>query len=269
MAMSPPGHSTGWAVGRDRVQALDEPEQAERREQQPTPCLMRFSGTRESGRCTAITHHEHDHERRRGADHGRRRLAGARAESDDDEDDLETLEQHALEADREGVPVEAEALLAGARRAASASSAKASSSSWSALKPVLRRIALRSHCNPKGEQQHADDQTAATRGDVLREARADRDHEHERADEALAAPHKAGAPAARDAEREDDRERLHELDARREEGRGCGADAGDVHGARLRGLSAAPRASGSCVSTVAGTSPRRSGRRTRNSPARK
>src|SRR4029078_6727103 len=61
-------------------------------------------------------------------------------------------------------------------------------------------------------------------------------HEHDEENECARRAPQAGAPAARDAECEDDRERLHELDARREEGRRCGADARDVHGARLRVL---------------------------------
>ena len=71
-------------------------------------------------------------------------------EGEDDERDLEPLEEDALEGEREAVAVEAGALSRAPRLVRSASSrAKIASSSWSALNPLARRIAFRSHCRPK------------------------------------------------------------------------------------------------------------------------
>ena len=68
------------------------------------------------------------------------------AEGEDDEGDLEPLQQHRFEGDREGVAVEAPSAAAAARRA---SARKIASSSCLSLAPAARRIALRSHCRPK------------------------------------------------------------------------------------------------------------------------
>ena len=66
----------------------------------------------------------------------------------------------------EAVPVEAPRGRRAAPRASSSSRAKIASSSCSALKPLARRIALRSHCRPNTSRRRADHQAQ----------RVDRDH---------------------------------------------------------------------------------------------
>ena len=83
------------------------------------------------------------------ADHGERDRVGAQAERDDDEDDLEALQEDALEGDDEGEPVEPDRRRAPACARRLDLCAKTSSSSCSAFRPAERRIALRSHCSPK------------------------------------------------------------------------------------------------------------------------
>ena len=103
------------------------------------------------------------------------------------------------------------AVSARASRAAATCSAKIASSSWRALKPLARRIALRSHCSPNtsssppttrrstpiGSAVSAGPSTATTRGE--RQQRG-------------ADPGPCRAPVAGDADGEHDRDRLDGLD---------------------------------------------------------
>ena len=77
----------------------------------PTANFSVFSGTRSSGARTSDADDGDEHERDAGAERGEPDAALRAAEREDDERDLEPLEQHALEREREAVPVEARALL--------------------------------------------------------------------------------------------------------------------------------------------------------------
>ena len=139
----------GVVAGPVRARAFRRPEDPERRQHHADRELQRvLRHARE--RCA----HEHaddddEHERRARAERGEADVALRAAERDDDERDLEAFEQHALEREREAVPVDPGAQLAAARRGPPRARARrSSSSSCSALKPLARRIALRSHCRP-------------------------------------------------------------------------------------------------------------------------
>ena len=110
-ARSSPGHSSGSFVGAEDAQALERPEGAEGREQQPDDVLQRVLGDLGQRPVEGRAGGQHDHGRdERGTD-GDRHVAGAEAERDHDEDDLDPLEEHALERDDEGEPVQAEPAL--------------------------------------------------------------------------------------------------------------------------------------------------------------
>ena len=113
----------------------------------PTTNFRVFSGTRDKGRWTAKPIDQHQHTGRRRAQAGIADHAAAGADGDDDEDDLDTLQQHGLESrgrrQEIGPPVGRLALqLIGL-------GGEGFASSWMAMKPAARRIALRSQRMPK------------------------------------------------------------------------------------------------------------------------
>ena len=107
-------------------------------------------------------------------------------------------------------PYRRSARLAGRRAACRELSAKTASSSCSALNPLARRIALRSHCRPKTSSSAADDQTQ----DVDRQ-RGERGAEHgddrRERDRRRRRPRPGRAPAACQPGGEHDRHRLDAL----------------------------------------------------------
>ena len=94
--------------------------------------------------------------------------------------------------------------------------AKIASSSCSALKPLARRIALRSHCSPNDEQQAADHQTQDLDGQ-RRERRAEDGHHHDEGEHRRRDSGPRRPPATGDPGRQDDRYGLHALDGTGEE----------------------------------------------------
>ena len=135
-----------------------------------------------SGRADEHADDRDEHERDAGAERGEPDAALRAAERDDDERDLEPFQQHALEREREAVPVEPGALARrAAARASSSSRAKIASSSCSALKPLARRIALRSHCSPKASSSPPTTSRSAVIG-IERQRRAERGDDHRERD---------------------------------------------------------------------------------------
>ena len=131
-----------------RTGALGRPEHAEGGQHHADPVLERVLGDpAQRSMSRGAGDHHHDDRRRRG-DRGQRQVPLVPPECHDDERDLQALQEHALKADHEAVRVEPSGSTRAARPAATCS-AKIASSSWSALNPLARRIALRSHCRPK------------------------------------------------------------------------------------------------------------------------
>ena len=123
----------------------------------PTENFIVFSGTRASGARTATPARTTTTHRDAGGHRGQADVVLAGAEREHDERDLEALEQHALERDRERVAVEARLRRLPPRGPASVSAANALASSRSAFSPAARSTALRSHCSPNTSSSAADD----------------------------------------------------------------------------------------------------------------
>ena len=210
-ATSPPGQS---APG-----ALDRPEDAEGREHRPDGELDRVLRHARERRPDEHPDHDHEHERGGGAG-GRERDAPLRApEGEDDERDLQPLEEDALERERERRTSRARrAPPAPPSPASSTSCANASVSSCSALKPLARRIALRSHCRPKMSRSAPTTSRSASIGTSV-SAGPSAATTTASAPVAAADADQRRAPAARQPGREHDRQRLDELDRAGEEGR--------------------------------------------------
>ena len=172
---------------------------------------------------------EHEHERDdRPRDRGHV-VRRARAEAHDDEHDFEALQQDALEGHRERVPVEAETLLAGGAPRGGRLGGERFVLVVQRDIPGAAEDGLPQPLQAEGEQEGAHHQLQPLPRDVLREARADdRDGRAEDDQRHYGSP-QARTPAARDAEREDDRERLDELDRRCQKRGRRSAETGEAH----------------------------------------
>ena len=128
-----------------------------------------------------------------------------------------------------------------AAAACSRSSRNASSSSCRSLKPLERRIALRSHCSPKASSSAPTTNRSVSIGIEPRAGpeRGDEQREH---DSGRAGADQRRAPAADDADAEHDRQRLDHLDGAREEGAGDDQDRAGAHGSGTSLLEERPRA---------------------------
>ena len=141
------------AAGPGRPGALGAPEDAERGQHGADGELQRVLRDPGERRAHEDGRDEHDQQRQPGRTGGDRDTAAPAAEADDDEGDLEPLEEHALERQRERVPVEPGPLLVRLR----AGPARSPPRRWpprrgAPCSPLARRIAFRSHCRPKASR---------------------------------------------------------------------------------------------------------------------
>ena len=163
----------GMTVLGDGVQALDEPEHAERRQQEPDAVLDQVLGHARERAMDGDSDREHERERRLHPPTAGAPVGRARSEAHDDEHDLEPFEQHALERDREGVPVETQAEVAGGvvrgfrlrhEGLVLVVQSEAAAAAQNRLAQPLQ---------PEGQEQDADDELQPVPSSVLRDPRAD------------------------------------------------------------------------------------------------
>ena len=207
----------------------------------PTANLIVFSGTRESGPLREDPGDDDDDERGRCAGDREPEVALRAAERDHDEDDLEPLEQHALERDGERVPVEAETSFVPGRRGLLALLAERLVLVVQILEAARAEDRLAQPLQSEREQQRADDEAERVDRDRA-ERRPERGDEQREHDSGRAGADQRRAPAADDADAEHDRQRLDHLDGAREERAGDDQDRARAHGSGTS-LSREPRAS--------------------------
>ncbi len=205
---------------------LGRPEDAEGREQQADCELDRVLGHARERRAHQGPDDHDDDERGSRRRRGEPELPLGAAEADDDERDLEPFEQDALERNRERVPVEPGPLVV--RRGGSISPLREED----LFLVVQRLVAARSQdrlaqpLQPEAEQERAHHELEHLDGQELQRG-TERGHDGGERDRRRGDPDERRAPAARDADREDDREGLDHLDRARQEG--AEEDEGGAH----------------------------------------
>ena len=202
-----------------RTGALRRPEDAEGRQHDADRELHRILGHAGERSADEDADDGDEHERDAGAERREADASLRASEREHDEGDLEALEQHALEREREAVPVEARALLVqcGARLRRLACEDR--------RLVVERLVAARAQNRlpqplQAERQQEAADHEAEDVDRDERQRRPERRDDRRERDGRGREPRERRPPAARDARREHDRERLDELDGAREERRG-------------------------------------------------
>ena len=212
------------------AEALDRPEGAERREQQPHRELDRVLGDTSERLVQREPGDEDDCPAGRRACDRRGHRVRVQPEGDDDEDHLEAFEEDALETDDEAEPVEAGLRLRTGAAGRLGLLAEGLLLVVQRLQPRRAEDRLAQPLQAEDEQQAADDELEqALREPVDQRVARDAGHareEHERADRAG----DGRAPAARQAHREHDREGLDELDGRGEQGRSGESGGVPAHG---------------------------------------
>ena len=180
--------------GQSRAGALDRPEDPERRQHHADGELHRVLRDTRERRADGDADARDEHERGRGSERGERDRALRAAEGEDDEHDLEPLEQHALEGEREAVPVDPGAL--DVRRAACLRELAREDRVLVVQRLVARRAQdrLPQPLQAEDEQQRADHEPQRVDRD-RRQRRAEHRHDHRERERRRAEPRERRPPA--------------------------------------------------------------------------